>query len=114
MKSLSRLTRIQAITSLLLLLFPAVSQAQSPAAEAAFTRHALLIGFLVLSVILLVFLALMLKARVNELASFTGKDAPPKESTVARQLLSLSESDIDGLLMQKMRPPGNTAKSAAV
>lgn len=108
MRKLNRFFLTSGISTLLIFLIPMASQAQDADAETSFTQKALVIGFLVVSIIILVFLGLLLKARVNELQSFLRKDISPdlnkKPNTNERQkLMSLDEDEVDDLLKERLR-----------
>lgn len=86
-----------------LMLLPILGQAQTLAGEGAFTRKALLTGFLVLSIIVLVFLSLLLTARVNELKGVLRKKRqPPVSRPISwRQVVNLEEGQIEGLIRER-------------
>jgi hypothetical protein len=96
-----------------LMLLPAMGQAQELAAEEAFTRHALLTGFLVLTIIVLVFLSLLLAARVNELrGTLRKKEHPPASPRVSRhQVVNLDEDQIEWLIGERKKRQGHAVGS---
>lgn len=83
-------------------LAPLVSSAQSIDKDTEFTAHALTVGFLVLCIIILVFLGLMLKARVNELQAFLKKEVHVKpRASRWQKLMSLDEEEVEALQERK-------------
>lgn len=104
MRKLNHFVVTTGISALFIFLLPCISNAQTVAEDSAFTRDALAIGFLVLSIIILVFLGLMLKARVNELQSFLRKDVHENHVTNRRQkLMSLDEEEIAYLQEKRLQ-----------
>jgi|GEM_PF-2612069 len=87
-----------ALLTLLGIFIPHISQAQSAAETTYSTGDALVTGVVVLAVMILVFLGLMLKARVNELRSFIRKDPPKKPVSPLQELMHLDEAEIDTLM----------------
>lgn len=86
------------------ILIPRFVAAQSEATYTYFTRQALTVGFIVLSVIVLVFLGLLLKARVNEYQSLFRKDIKEKQRlNPLQQLMGLDEEEIKSLLEKRTK-----------
>lgn len=86
----------------MILLAPVTSTSQTLDADGSFTLNAFIIGSVIVGVIGLVFLGLMLFARVNEL--LTWRDKPLQEkSTVNRleEIMNLSESEIETFLHER-------------
>jgi hypothetical protein len=101
MKKLRLVAGCLALLTIPALLIPRVASAQSADNAASFTSHALVIGFLVLSVIVLVFLGLMLKARVNELKSFIRKTSVNKPQSPIQEMMRLDEEEIKELMAKR-------------
>jgi hypothetical protein len=98
-----------------LMLLPVMGQAQELAAEDTFTRQALLTGFLVLTIIILVFLSLLLTARVNELRGvLRKKEHPPESRPVSwQQVVNLEENQIDWLIGERKKRDSKAGRSKA-
>jgi len=101
MKKLRLVAGCLALLTIPALLVPMVASAQSGDNASSFTSHALVIGFLVLSVIVLVFLGLMLKARVNELKSFIRKHPVTKPQSPHQEMMRLDEEEIKELMAKR-------------
>lgn len=107
---------------LILVLTPfSLSAQDSTSTDPGFTGHAFLMGFLILSVIILVFLGLLLTARVNELrASLKRKSQEVNKSDSAwKRLMSLDQTEINDITklrqekqdVSKFQPSGAEVKS---
>lgn len=82
----------------LMIFIPLFSNAQDNTTDPGFTGHAFLMGFLILSVIILVFFGLLLTARVNELRAFLKKKSQAEnknENSSWKKLMSLDQSEIN-------------------
>jgi hypothetical protein len=85
---------------LVITLTPFFSSAQDAAStDPGFTGHAFLMGFLILSVIILVFLGLLLTARVNELRAFLKRKSQEvnKRDSTWKRLMSLDQTEINDI-----------------
>lgn len=84
---------------IVMVLTPLCSRAQASLSDPDFTEHAFLMGFLILSVIVLVFLGLLLTARVNELRNYLKKPkaSNKKDNTAWKKLMSLDQSEIKNI-----------------
>lgn len=85
---------------LVMTLTPFLSSAQdATSSDAGFTGRAFLMGFLILSVIILVFLGLLLTARVNELNAFLKRKPHEvnKRDSTWKRLMSLDQTEINDI-----------------
>lgn len=111
MKKLRLVAGCLALLTIPALFIPLRVSAQSGDNAASFTSHALVIGFLVLSVIVLVFLGLMLKARVNELKSFIRKTPIHKPRSPLQEMMRLDEEEIKELMAKRRRDLPGASRS---
>lgn len=100
------------VFSFVIFLISALTPFSSSAQDAAstdprFTGHAFLMGFLIFSVIILVFLGLLLTARVNELRAFLKRKPQEanKSDSTWKKLMSLDQAEINDItgLRQEMQ-----------
>lgn len=103
MKKLRLVSGCLALLTLSDLIIPQVAFAQSSDGTASFTSQALIVGFLVLAVIVLVFLGLMLKARVNELRSFIRRKTVKRTESASQEMMHLDEAEINALLVKRQQ-----------
>lgn len=106
MKKLKHYFRIGGMSALFIFMVPVLAYCQSAGEDTAFTKQALVMGCLVLSVIILVFLGLMLKARVDELRVSLRKGIQEMSRTSRwEKVMSLSEEEVDTLLQKRLQTP---------
>lgn len=104
MRKLNFLVLTGGISILFITLIPRISLAQTVADDSAVTREALVTGILVLSIIILVFLGLMLKARVNELQAFLRKDIQDiRPAKSWQKLMTLDEEELKSLIEKRVK-----------
>jgi len=90
------------IAATLVLVIPLTAPAQTLGDEGSFTLHAFTIGLIMVGVIFLVFLGLMLMARVNELSSWWKSPAlKTRINNPVEDIMNLDEDEIEHLLSER-------------
>lgn len=103
-------SRLFSIVLVMSITIPTFSFAQDSSTDTEFTGHAFVLGFLILSVIVLILAGLLLTARVNELRRTIkgeGNETSEKED-FSHKIMNMEPGDIKAILDQRKQKVSNS------